>query len=177
MNSWIKQKLVSGVASLLFKLCGRQMVKGHRKKSNTSIRQNRCHIATTPRLLRVTESVERGESDNMHLDRCSLLESLRVGERTWLLVSEGPISADAHTSCAQRGLLALRRREKRRKRSHHFLEHVSQQPELSILICIKVLNKSLKTTICCFACWLCVVGINNSFSIPACFTVCLKTDQ
>lgn len=44
---WIKQKLVSGVASLLFKLCGGQTVKGCRKKSDNNIRQNRCHVLTS----------------------------------------------------------------------------------------------------------------------------------
>lgn len=137
-------------------------VKGCRKESSNSIRLNRYHIATTLSSNPQTASGCRAcgkRRKYMHLDRCSLLESLRVGERTWLLVSEGPISADAHTSCAQRGLLALKRqqREKQRKRSDHFLEHVSQQPELSISICNKIINKSLKATICCFACWLCVV--------------------
>lgn len=44
---WIKQKLVSGVASLLFKLCGGQTVKGCKKESDNSIRQNRCHVPTS----------------------------------------------------------------------------------------------------------------------------------
>lgn len=87
MNSWIKQKLVSGVASLLLKLCGGQVAKGGRKESDNRTRWNRCPVLTTlssnpPRLLRVTERVERGESDSLYLDRCSLLESLRAGGRT-----------------------------------------------------------------------------------------------
>lgn len=48
---WIKQKLASGVASLLFGLCGGQTVKGCRKEraweSDNTIRQNRCHILAT----------------------------------------------------------------------------------------------------------------------------------
>lgn len=76
-----------------------------------AVRQSGCHILLdrwNPQAPSGRCHMEKkGESDNMHLDHCSQLVNLHVWGRTWLLVSEGPTSADVHTSCVQKGSLAL----------------------------------------------------------------------
>lgn len=72
----------------------------------------RLHPAPS-RLLQVETSqsrkTTRQKRHNTDLDRCLQSANLHAGGRTWLPVSEAPISADVHTSCVRRGLLALQR--------------------------------------------------------------------
>lgn len=64
MNSWIKPKLVSGVASLLFKLRGGQTVKGCRKEWQQHQAEQVSHPddpQLEPQAARVPASAQRGE--------------------------------------------------------------------------------------------------------------------